>query len=89
MTKRHLCPVEVEKVHQLDRFAFAQRGEIHSFGLVIQLELDREDFDVFCISAQRISLTEKQHKTHGKMARRPICFSRRRDSYQLARILAP
>ena len=43
----HFRSVEVEEIHELDDFAFFQGIEIHPFRLVIQLDLDREDLDVF------------------------------------------
>ena len=55
MSKRHLRPVKVEKVHQLDHFALAQRGKVDPFRLVVELELDREDLDMFCYQPPTLS----------------------------------
>jgi len=38
----------VEEVHQLHRLAFSKSSVVDAFRLVVQLELDREDLDVFC-----------------------------------------
>lgn len=48
MAKSHLCAVEMEKVHQLHRLAFAQRRKVYPLRLVVQFQLDREYFDMLC-----------------------------------------
>jgi hypothetical protein len=45
--QRHLGSIEMEEIHQLDRLAFSQRGKIDPLRLVIKLDLDRVDLDVF------------------------------------------
>lgn len=47
MPQGHFGTVKVEKVHELHRLAFAQGGKIDAFRLVVELELDRVDLDVF------------------------------------------
>ena len=44
----HFCSLKVEEVHQLDRLALAESAVVDPLGLVVQLELDGEDLDVFC-----------------------------------------
>lgn len=48
MSKRHFRPVKVEEVHELGRLARSERVEVDALGLVIDLQLDRHDFDSFC-----------------------------------------
>lgn len=47
MSEGHLRGVKVEKVHQLDRLAFSQSGKVDPLRLIVELELDREDLNVF------------------------------------------
>lgn len=52
MAQRHLSAVEVEKVHELNRPSPSKSSEVYSFWLVVQLELDWVDFDMFWLSVK-------------------------------------
>jgi hypothetical protein len=47
VSQGHLGCLEMEKVHKLDRPALPKATIVHSLRLVIQLDLDWQDFDVF------------------------------------------
>lgn len=48
MSKRHFRSVKVEEVHELGCLARSEGVEVDALGLVVDLELDRHDFDSFC-----------------------------------------
>lgn len=47
MAQRHLGTLKVEKVHELDRSALAQRRVVDTLGLVVEFQLYGEDLDTF------------------------------------------
>lgn len=47
VTKSHFCPIEMEEIHELDRPALLQRPIIDPAGLVIEFEVDWENFSKF------------------------------------------
>lgn len=48
MTERHFGPVEVEEVHELDRLAVPKSAVVDAAWLVVELEVNWEDFHMFC-----------------------------------------
>lgn len=64
-SKRHLCSLKVEEVHQLDRLALAESAVVDPLGLVVQLELDREDLDVFWAWQGRKERNKSAKMSHG------------------------
>jgi hypothetical protein len=48
MPQRHLGSVEVEEVHKLDGLSLAESPVVHASRLIIELEVDRKYFDMFC-----------------------------------------
>jgi hypothetical protein len=55
MPQGHLRGIKVEKVHQFDCLAFSQSGKVDPLRLVVELELDREDLNVFWINQNQRS----------------------------------
>jgi hypothetical protein len=51
MPQGHFSSIEMEEIHELHSLAFTQSGKIDSFGLIIQLELNRVYLDMFYPSA--------------------------------------
>ena len=51
MPQSHFSSIEMKEVHKLHRLAFTKSSEIDSFGLIVQLELDRVYLDMFYLSA--------------------------------------
>ena len=64
----------MEEIHQLDRPTLAQRSKVDPFRLVIELELDREDFDVFWNGISMGDCSD-QKRTDGRMAREQLLVS--------------
>lgn len=53
VAQRHLGAVEVEEVHELNGLALTQKLVVDAFGLVVEFELDWEDFSVLCVGSTR------------------------------------
>ena len=49
MPQSHLCPVEVEEVHQFDGTAFLKSPIIYPTWLVIELDVNREYFGLLYV----------------------------------------
>ena len=47
MSQCHLSSVKVEEVHELDRSALAECGQIDALRFVVELQFHRVDFDMF------------------------------------------
>ena len=50
VSQRHLCAVEVEEVHEFDGTTFSQSTIVNTPRLVVELNIDREDFRLLCMS---------------------------------------
>ena len=48
VSQGHLCAIEVEEVHELNGTTFLVRSVVNSTRLVVQLDIDREDFCLLC-----------------------------------------
>jgi hypothetical protein len=75
VSKGHLGTVKVEEIHQLHCPSFPQGGKVDSLRLVIQLELDREDLDVFYASAW-VPACRRRQLTQEGLSRRFVLHSR-------------
>ena len=71
VSQSHFRAVKMEEVHQLNCSAFLQSPIINSTRLVVQLNINREDLDVFCISVQLL-VRDKRSRIS---SRKKISFS--------------
>lgn len=55
MSQCHFRTIKVEEVHELDGPTIAQSSKVHPLRLVVQLDFNRVDLDVFCGSSEDLS----------------------------------